>query len=82
MSEGRPHIVDAIKNSQIQLIINTPYGKRSKYDDSYVRKAAIKYGVPYITTTAAATAAVKGIAASRNSRVSVRSLQEYHAGIT
>jgi carbamoyl-phosphate synthase large subunit len=81
MSEGRPHIVDAIKNSQIQLIINTPYGKRSKYDDSYVRKAAIKYGVPYITTTAAATAAVKGIAASRDKPTPIRSLQEYHAGI-
>jgi len=81
MSEGRPNIIDAIKNGQIQLIINTPYGKASKYDDSYIRKAAIKYSVPYITTTAAAAASVKGIAASRNSPASVRSLQEYHAGI-
>jgi carbamoyl-phosphate synthase large subunit len=83
MHEGRPHIVDAIKNGEIQLIINTPAGRLSKYDDSYIRKAAIKYKVPYITTTAAAAAAAKGIAASRNPprRALVRSLQEYHAAI-
>ncbi len=63
MHEGRPNIVDAIKNAEIQLVINTPAGKVSKHDDSYIRKAAIKYSIPYITTTAAATAAVKGIAA-------------------
>jgi len=79
--EGRPNITDAIKNKQIQLIINTPEGKLSKYDDSYIRKAAVKYRVPYITTLAAATAAVKGIAARRNGKVNVKSLQSYHAGI-
>ena len=56
--EGRPHIVDAIHNKEIQLIINTPIGKFSMYDDSYIRKAAIRYKIPYITTTAAAMAAV------------------------
>ncbi len=81
MHEGRPNIVDAIKNAEIQLIINTPSGKLSKYDDSYIRKAAIRYKVPYITTTAAAAAAVKGIAASRAGPAPVRSLQSYHAGI-
>ncbi len=82
MHEGRPNIADAIKNGQIQLIINTPSGKLSKYDDSYIRKAAIKYNVPYITTTAAAAAAVKGIAASRAGLAdSVRSLQSYHSAI-
>ncbi len=81
MHEGRPNIVDAIKNGEIQLIINTPGGKLSKHDDSYIRKAAIKYKVPYITTTAAAAAAAKGIAASRNGDSLVRSLQSYHAGI-
>jgi len=81
MHEGRPNIVDAIKNGEIQLIINTPSGKLSKHDDSYIRKAAIKYKVPYITTTAAAAAAAKGIAASRNGPASVMSLQSYHAGI-
>ena len=65
MHEGRPNIVDAIKNGEIQLVINTPAGRLSKYDDSYIRKAAIKYKIPYITTIAAAVAAVKGIAAFR-----------------
>jgi len=81
MHEGRPNIVDAIKNKEIQLIINTPAGRISKHDDSYIRKAAIKYRVPYITTTAAAAAAVKGIAARRNGVAPVRSLQSYHSGI-
>ena len=81
MHEGRPNIVDAIKNDEIQLIINTPSGKLSKYDDSYIRKAAIRYKVPYITTTAAAAAAVKGIAASRAGPAPVRSLQSYHSAI-
>jgi carbamoyl-phosphate synthase large subunit len=81
MHEGRPNIVDAIKNKDIQLIINTPSGKLSKYDDSYIRKAAIKYNLPYITTTAAAAAAVKGIAARQNGESPVKSLQDYHAGI-
>ncbi len=81
MHEGRPNIVDAIKNAEIQLIINSPSGKLSKYDDSYIRKAAIRYKVPYITTTAAAAAAVKGIAASRAGPAPVRSLQSYHAAI-
>ncbi len=81
MHEGRPNIVDDIKNNEIQLIINTPSGKLSKHDDSYIRKAAIKYKVPYITTTAAAAAAVKGIAARRTGDTPVRSLQSYHADI-
>jgi len=59
--EGRPNITDAIRSEEIQLIINTPAGKLSMHDDSYIRKAAIKYRVPYITTLAAARAAVKGI---------------------
>jgi carbamoyl-phosphate synthase large subunit len=82
MHEGRPNIVDGIKNQEIQLVINTPSGKLSKYDDSYIRKAAIKYKVPYITTLAAALAAARGIAAFRQGKDSVRSLQEYHAGIS
>jgi carbamoyl-phosphate synthase large subunit len=79
--EGRPNITDAIKNNEIQLIINTPYGKFSKYDDSYIRKAAVKYKVPYITTLAAAMAAAKGIAAYREGKSDVKSLQSYHADI-
>jgi carbamoyl-phosphate synthase large subunit len=79
--EGRPNITDAIKNKEIQLIINTPAGKLSKYDDSYIRKAAVKYKVPYITTLAAAMAAVKGIATYLEGKSDVKSLQSYHADI-
>ncbi len=81
LHEGRPNITDAIKNGEIQLVINTPAGKSSEFDDSYIRKAAIRHKVPYITTTAAALAAAKGIAARRSSRGAVRSLQSYHASI-
>jgi carbamoyl-phosphate synthase large subunit len=77
MHEGRPNIADAIKNGELQLVINTPAGRLSVTDDSYIRKAAIKHRVPYIGTTAAAIAAAKGIAATRQGRGSVRSLQEY-----
>ncbi len=77
--EGRPHIVDAIKNGEIQLIINTPHGKMSEVDDSYIRKSAVKYRIPYITTTSAALAAAIGIDARRKKGPAVRSLQEYHA---
>jgi len=79
--EGRPNITDAIKNKEIQLVINTPAGKLSKYDDSYIRKTAIKHKVPYITTLAAAAAAARGIAAYREGKSSVKSLQRYHADI-
>jgi len=81
MHEGRPNIVDAIKNGEIQLVINTPAGRLSKYDDSYIRKDAIKYKIPYITTVAAAVAAVKGIAAARQGHGRAKSLQSYHAEI-
>jgi carbamoyl-phosphate synthase large subunit len=82
LHEGRPNIVDFIKNRQIHLIINTPVGKQSQYDDSYIRKNAIKHKVPYITTLAGAVAAAKGIAARRQAgQGGVKSLQRYHADI-
>jgi len=81
LHEDRPHIVDAIKSQEIHLIVNTPSGKLSKHDDSYIRKAAIRYKIPYITTLAGALAAARGIAARRRGRGQVRSLQNYHAGI-
>jgi carbamoyl-phosphate synthase large subunit len=81
INEGRPNIVDAIKNGEIQLVINTPIGKRGTTDDSYIRKTAIKYKVPYVTTMAAARAAAKGIAAYRREEGGVVSLQRYHARI-
>ncbi|HUT01899.1 MAG TPA: carbamoyl-phosphate synthase large subunit [Phycisphaerae bacterium] len=80
--EGRPNITDGIKNGEIQLVINTPVGKLSQHDDSYIRKAAVKYKVPYITTVTAASAAADGIAARRKGKGRVKSLQEYHADIT
>lgn len=82
--EGRPNIVDGITNQELNLVINTPSGKRSKSDDSYIRKAAIKYKVPYITTMAAALASAKGIAAYKENHFGegvLKSLQEYHADI-
>ena len=79
--EGRPNITDAIKNGEIQLVVNTPSGRLSAEDDSYIRKAAIKYGVTYITTTRAAVAAAEGIAAYKKGHGKVKSLQEYHADI-
>ena len=75
MSAGRPNIVDAIKNGEIQLVIDTPIGKLGSSDDSYIRKAAIKHKLPYITTMAAARAAVKGIAAYGQKAPEVASLQ-------
>jgi carbamoyl-phosphate synthase large subunit len=79
--QGRPNIADAIANKQINLIVNTPIGKLSKEDDSYIRKAAIKHKIPYMTTLPAALASAKGIAASQKNRKGVKSLQEYHADI-
>jgi carbamoyl-phosphate synthase large subunit len=79
--EGRPNIVDAIKNGEIQLVINTPAGKLSEYDDSYIRKTAIKHKVPYITTTSAALAATRGIQDRLAREYQVKSLQEYHKEI-
>ena len=78
--EGRPNIMDAIINSQLDMIINTPGGsKRSETDDSYIRKSAIRYGIPYITTLTAALAGAKGIEEKmKKSDQSICSLQEYH----
>jgi len=81
LHEGRPNILDAIKNKEIHLVINTPIGRRGVTDDSYIRKAAIQYKIPYITTVAAAAASVKGIAARKAGPITVRSLQSYHAEI-
>ncbi len=82
MHEGRPNIVDGIMNNEIQLVINTPSGKLSKHDDSYIRKSAIKYKIPYITTLSAALAAARGIERNRGGHGAVKSLQSYHGDIT
>ena len=82
MYEGRPNITDEIANGAIQLIINTPAGKTSAHDDSYIRKSAIKHRIPYITTMAAAKASVEGIKALKeNKHFGVKSIQAHHADI-
>ena len=75
---GEPTIIDAMKNGEIQLVINTPKGKSSQFDDSYIRKNAIRLRIPYMTTIAAAVAAAKGIEAIISSKDTVKSLQNYH----
>ncbi len=75
LHEERPHILDYIKNKEIDLVINTPIGKGAKYDDSYIRKAAIQYGIPYITTVAGARAAASGIKAVIEGKLELKSIQ-------
>ena len=78
LHEGRPNILDAIKNREIGLIINTPAGRLSKYDDSFIRMTAIQQKVPYVTTIAAAEASILGITAMRTEKPVLRALQEYY----
>jgi carbamoyl-phosphate synthase large subunit len=79
--EGTPDVEDLIRTGRVQLVVNTPIGKESAIDDSYIRKAAIQHRVPYITTTAGALAAARGIAAWRQNPGKVKSLQEYHRAL-
>ena len=82
LQEGRPNINDLITNGKIDIIVNTPVGKDSRDDDSYLRKAAIKAKVPYMTTIAAAKASAEGIHFIKNNPESeIKSLQEYHSEI-
>ena len=82
LNEGRPNILDAITNKQIDLIINTPNDKKGAVDDSYIRKAAIKNKIPYMTTMAAAKATAAGIHSMKKGEgAPVKSLQEYHGSI-
>ncbi len=83
IQEGRPNVADLIMNGQVQLVINTPAGKESRVDDSYIRKTAIKKKVPYMTTMAAAMATAEGIKAVKTKgQIEVCSLQEIHKNIT
>ena len=79
--EGRPNIGDMILNRDVDLVINTPAGKTSAHDDSYIRKDAIRQHVPYITTMAAAKACAEGIKAAKERVFEVKALQDYHADI-
>ncbi|MCZ6596383.1 MAG: carbamoyl-phosphate synthase large subunit [Planctomycetota bacterium] len=77
--EGRPHIVDMIKNREIALVLNTPYGKMERKDDSSIRAAAVEGGIPCMTTLAGIRAVVSALAALHRGDSEVRTLQEYHA---
>lgn len=76
--EGRPHIVDYVKNKMVDIIINTPVGKKARYDDSYIRKSAVRYNVPYFTTVSEAGAVAVGIEA-KDQKVFFEPIQAYHA---
>ena len=81
--EGRPNVLDLITNGDIDLIINSPVGKDSVHDDSYLRKAAIKAKIPYMTTIAAAKASIKGILyVQKHGNGEVKSLQQIHSEIS
>ncbi len=80
VKEGRPNVVDLIKGDKIQLIINTPQGADPFFDEKAIRRAAITHHVPTITTVAAARAAAEGIAVRQRGEISVRALQQLHAG--
>ena len=79
---GRPNVEDIIKNGDVQLVINSPIGKYTQHDDGYLRRAAIKARIPYITTVAAAKAAAEGVRqVKENGAGNISSLQEYHKSL-
>src|SRR4030095_7168800 len=82
VNEGRPHVGDELLNRRIALVINTPLGRESFFDDWTVRRAPILHGVPCITTLTGAAAAVSAIAALKTEGLVVKSLQEYHQELT
>jgi len=79
VNEGRPHIVDLIKSGQVDLILNTPLGKDSFFDERAIRRAAMQHNIPCITTLSGGAAVASGIAALQQNKIDVKSLQEYHA---
>lgn len=78
VSEGSPNVVDLIQQNKVQLIINTPTNKQSRSDGYQIRRAAVDYKIPYITTIQAALAAADAIVAMKLERITIKSLQEYH----
>jgi carbamoyl-phosphate synthase large subunit len=78
VSMGRPHVVDAIKNGEVHLVINTGQGETPRQDGYRIRRAAIKFGIPYATTLAGASAMCRGIAALKSCQYGVQALQDYH----
>ena len=81
VGEGRPNIVDRIVSGEVGLLINTPLGKKSQYDDYAMRRAAITHNVPYLTTMSAANAACDALIALRSRIPEVRAIQDRIAGI-
>ena len=79
--EGRPHVVDLIKNREIDLVLNTPYGKQQRVDDSEIRAAAVTAGVPCITTRAGISAVVHALIAMHRGEFEVKSVQEHHRAL-
>jgi carbamoyl-phosphate synthase large subunit len=79
LHEGRPHVLDAIKNQQVQLILNTPSGSEAHVDGRRIRRAALTYKVPIVTTLAGAKATTAAIRALQSGPVAVKALQDYHA---
>jgi carbamoyl-phosphate synthase large subunit len=79
--EGRPHIVDLMKNGEIQLVINTTIGSKSVSESSSIRQTALIRRIPYTTTVAGARATAEAIEALQQKKLSVRTIQEYHGDI-
>jgi carbamoyl-phosphate synthase large subunit len=79
INEGRPHVADEILNGRVQMVINTPLGRESFFDDKTVRRIAMQHGIPCITTLTAAAAAVSAIRALKVEGLGVKAIQEYHA---
>ncbi len=79
VGEGRPNVVDGIKNGDISLVINTPYGAMARYDEEAIGRASIQKGIVAITTLSAASAAIRALRSSLREKINVKSLQDYHA---
>ena len=82
VNEGRPNIVDHILNNQVQLLVNTPLGRESFFDDRAMRRVAMLHNIPCITTLTGASAAVEAIRALRGQTLDVRAIQDYHSEMT
>jgi carbamoyl-phosphate synthase large subunit len=78
VNEGRPNVVDFMKNNKVDIVVNTPLGRESRYDEQSIRTNALQLGIPCITTTPAAHAALDGIAALKKGPLSVKAIQDYH----
>ena len=82
VSEGRPNLVDRIKNGEIHLVINIPSGRTARDDDQLIRRAAINYNVPVVTTISGARATASAIGALQAGSLTVSTLQDYHLKIS